>query len=154
MKAIRFTDLIAANRVAGQRVFIRVDFNVPQDDTGRITVAGHGETVVSAWYLSRLAIVTVTSPYANKTDPRVFTKAPRRNFIDELVMEKLQELNLPPSPRSDDGDFLRRAFLDTTGTLPSPEYRCALPILDMTRRSISSELLPRRFEIRTELLLL
>ena len=37
MKAIRFTDLIAANRVAGQRVFIRVDFNVPQDDAGRIT---------------------------------------------------------------------------------------------------------------------
>ncbi len=37
MKALRFTDLIAANRVAGQRVFIRVDFNVPQDDAGRIT---------------------------------------------------------------------------------------------------------------------
>ncbi len=91
------------------------------DDTGRITVAGHGETAVSAWYLSQLAIVTVTSPYANKTDPRIFTKAPRRNFIDELAMEKLQELNLPPSPRSDDGDFLRRAFLDTTGTLPSPD---------------------------------
>ena len=37
MKAIRFTDLIAANQVAGKRVFIRVDFNVPQDDQGRIT---------------------------------------------------------------------------------------------------------------------
>ncbi len=37
MNAIRFTDLIAANQVAGQRVLIRVDFNVPQDDSGRIT---------------------------------------------------------------------------------------------------------------------
>ncbi len=37
MNAIRFTDLIAANQVADQRVFIRVDFNVPQDDAGRIT---------------------------------------------------------------------------------------------------------------------
>ncbi|MBI5775518.1 MAG: DUF1553 domain-containing protein [Verrucomicrobia bacterium] len=90
------------------------------DDFGRVTVAGHGETAVSAWYLSQLAIVTVTSPYANKVDAKLFTKAPRRNFIDDLVMEKLRELNLPPSPRSDDGDFLRRAFLDTTGTLPSP----------------------------------
>jgi len=37
MNAIRFTDLIAANQVAGKRVFIRVDFNVPQDTDGRIT---------------------------------------------------------------------------------------------------------------------
>ncbi|MBP6223725.1 MAG: phosphoglycerate kinase [Rhizobacter sp.] len=37
MNAIRFTDLIAANQVAGKRVFIRVDFNVPQDADGRIT---------------------------------------------------------------------------------------------------------------------
>ena len=36
-------------------------------------------------------------------------------------MEKLRELNLPPSPRNDDGDFLRRAFLDTIGVLPTPE---------------------------------
>ncbi len=37
MKAILFTDLIAHREVAGKRVFIRVDFNVPQDDQGRIT---------------------------------------------------------------------------------------------------------------------
>lgn len=91
------------------------------DDAGRVTVAGNGETAVSAWYLSQLAIITVTSPYTNKVDAKLFTKAPRRNFIDDLVMEKLRELNLPPSPRSDDGDFLRRAFLDTVGVLPTPD---------------------------------
>jgi phosphoglycerate kinase len=37
MNVIRFADLVAAGRVAGQRVFIRADLNVPQDDTGRIT---------------------------------------------------------------------------------------------------------------------
>jgi phosphoglycerate kinase len=37
MNVIRFTDLIAAGKVKGQRVFIRADLNVPQDDTGRIT---------------------------------------------------------------------------------------------------------------------
>ena len=37
MNILRFTDLIAAGRVAGQRVFIRADLNVPQDDAGRIT---------------------------------------------------------------------------------------------------------------------
>jgi phosphoglycerate kinase len=37
MNVIRFSDLIAQGRVRGQRVFIRADLNVPQDDTGRIT---------------------------------------------------------------------------------------------------------------------
>ena len=37
MNVIRFADLVAAGRVAGQRVFIRADLNVPQDDAGRIT---------------------------------------------------------------------------------------------------------------------
>ena len=37
MNVIRFADLVAARRVAGQRVFIRADLNVPQDDAGRIT---------------------------------------------------------------------------------------------------------------------
>jgi phosphoglycerate kinase len=34
---LRFADLIAQGRVAGRRVFIRADLNVPQDDAGRIT---------------------------------------------------------------------------------------------------------------------
>jgi phosphoglycerate kinase len=37
MKVLRFSDLIAAGKVAGQRVFIRADLNVPQDDAGHIT---------------------------------------------------------------------------------------------------------------------
>lgn len=37
MNVIRFSDLCAQGKVTGQRVFIRADLNVPQDDTGRIT---------------------------------------------------------------------------------------------------------------------
>jgi phosphoglycerate kinase len=37
MNVLRFSDLIAQGRVRGQRVFIRADLNVPQDDAGRIT---------------------------------------------------------------------------------------------------------------------
>src|SRR6478752_7535389 len=37
MNILRFSDLIAQGKVAGQRVFIRADLNVPQDDAGRIT---------------------------------------------------------------------------------------------------------------------
>ena len=37
MNFIRFSDLCATGKVAGQRVFIRADLNVPQDDKGAIT---------------------------------------------------------------------------------------------------------------------
>jgi phosphoglycerate kinase len=37
MNVLRFTDLCAQGKVAAQRVFIRADLNVPQDDSGRIT---------------------------------------------------------------------------------------------------------------------
>jgi phosphoglycerate kinase len=37
MNVLRFSDLIAQGRVAGKRVFIRADLNVPQDDAGKIT---------------------------------------------------------------------------------------------------------------------
>jgi phosphoglycerate kinase len=37
MNILRLEDLVAQGKVAGQRVFIRADLNVPQDDTGRIT---------------------------------------------------------------------------------------------------------------------
>jgi phosphoglycerate kinase len=37
MKVLRFSDLVAAGKATGRRVFIRADLNVPQDDAGRIT---------------------------------------------------------------------------------------------------------------------
>ncbi|MEN9418632.1 MAG: hypothetical protein RI988_2252 [Pseudomonadota bacterium] len=37
MDVTRFADLVARGQVAGKRVFIRADLNVPQDDAGRIT---------------------------------------------------------------------------------------------------------------------
>ena len=37
MKVLRFSDLVAQGKVAGKRVFIRADLNVPQDDAGEIT---------------------------------------------------------------------------------------------------------------------
>ena len=37
MNILRFSDLVAQGKVAGRRVFIRADLNVPQDDAGNIT---------------------------------------------------------------------------------------------------------------------
>ena len=85
-------------------------------------VTGHGEGTVTAWYLSQLAIATVTVPYrAAASLAQAFAAFQPRNFIDERVLEKLRELNLPPSARCTDAEFIRRAFLDTIGVLPTPD---------------------------------
>ena len=88
---------------------------------GQVSIIGHGEGAVTAWFASRIVIARVTSPYANDVPPAVFAERTRRNFIDELVLAKLQRLDLPPSPPASDAEFLRRAYLDTIGTLPTAD---------------------------------
>lgn len=89
------------------------------DDNDNVKIVGRGESALSAWYLSRLAVATVTVPFDGKVDASIFVQAPHRNWIDDRVTEKLRELNLPPSPRCSDSDFIRRAYLDTIGVLPT-----------------------------------
>jgi len=90
-------------------------------DNGQAKVVGFGEGAITAWYLSRIDIATITVPFTNKLAKSTFTHAKRRNFIDELVLEKLQNLNLPPSPRCSDSEFIRRAYINATGVLPTAE---------------------------------
>jgi hypothetical protein len=41
--------------------------------------------------------------------------------VDVLLLKRLDALNIVASPRCDDLDFLRRAYLDVIGQLPTPE---------------------------------
>jgi hypothetical protein len=91
------------------------------DENGLVKVTGAGEGTVSAWYLSLLSVATVTVPQPGRLDEAVLASMKPRNFIDEQVLAKLRELNIPPSDRATDAEFLRRAFLDTLGVLPTPE---------------------------------
>ncbi len=117
------------------------------DDEGRVRVIGEGEGAITAWFLSRIAIGTVTVPFTNVVPAATFARAPKRNFIDELVNEKLRELNLPPSPRCTDGEFLRRAHLDTIGVLPTEaEARAFLADRSPKKRDALIEALLKRPE--------
>jgi hypothetical protein len=116
-------------------------------ERGEAKVAGFGEGAITAWYLSKIGIATVSVPYTNQVAPRVFTKAKKRNFIDEMVLEKLQSLNLPPSARCSDAEFIRRAYLDTIGKLPSEmEAREFLADKSSTKRDKLIEGLLKREE--------
>ena len=89
------------------------------DDAGVVSVIGPGEGAVTAWFGSRIVVSRITAPYAQEISPAVFVHSARRNFIDDLVLGQLRRLNLQPTDRCSDEVFIRRAYLDTIGTLPT-----------------------------------
>ncbi len=89
------------------------------DDDGAIKVAGPGETAISLWYQSNVAFARITNPYPNNIPGEVFDRSPRHNYIDELVIARLRELRITPSAQAGDAEFIRRAYLDAAGTLPT-----------------------------------
>jgi len=91
------------------------------DPAGTATVVGHGAGAVTAWFSSKIAVANVIAPFPHAVSPADYASAPRANVIDELNLAQLEQLHLKPSPPCDEATFLRRAFLDTIGRLPSPE---------------------------------
>jgi hypothetical protein len=89
------------------------------DDQGMVEIMGPGEGAIKVWCLNINALAFVSVPYANQVLSDVFASAERSSFFDEIILKKLESLNLPPSPLCDDATFLRRAYLDTIGVLPT-----------------------------------
>ena len=91
------------------------------DPAGGVSVIGHGAGGVTAWFSSQIAVATVIAPFPHAVSPADYASAPRANAIDEINLAQLEQLRLKPSPPCDEATFLRRAFLDTIGRLPTPE---------------------------------
>lgn len=89
------------------------------DDVGKVAVTGRGEAAITVWFASKVTVATISIPYEKPVPDEVFAQSARSNFIDELVLDKLKRLKIPPSGTASDGEFLRRAFLDTLGVLPT-----------------------------------
>jgi hypothetical protein len=89
------------------------------DDLGKVTVTGRGEAAITVWFASKVSVATISVPYEKQVPAEVFAASPRANFIDELVLDKLKRLNIPPSNSANDSEFLRRSYLDTLGVLPT-----------------------------------
>ncbi len=95
------------------------DATASVDDNGLVKMNGPGEAAVTLWYSSRVLYARLTVPYPNQVSASAYSDFPRRNFIDGLVLDKLRRLNIAPSALCSGSDFIRRAYLDATGTLPS-----------------------------------
>lgn len=86
-------------------------------DGGRVRAVSQGETTI----IIRTAAHTASARFGVISKPlQPHAPAPRYNFIDDYVFDKLSRFHLPPSPLSNDAEFLRRVCLDLTGTLPPP----------------------------------
>ena len=70
------------------------------NEDGRVTVSGHGEAAIIVSFGTKVTTLTITSPFANAVDASTFAKSPRNNFVDDLVLKKLELLRIPPSGTS------------------------------------------------------
>lgn len=80
-----------------------------------------GEAAIMARYEGHIAVCRVPIPHPEPVDAAVYAALPRRNFIDEHVWNKLEQLQLTPSAEAPDHKLLRRTYLDLIGRLPTSE---------------------------------
>ena len=90
------------------------------DENGKVSVVGKGDTDVVAFYDNGVVTVPVLAPVTDLAGPR-YPQVPTPTKIDELVVDKLRKLGVVPSDLCTDEEFLRRASLDATGSLPLAE---------------------------------
>lgn len=91
-------------------------FVVPKVN-GRIQREGFGETTVIVRFLDHQVPVRVA--FLPARPDFVWRDIEPNNRIDTFVFRKLEKLRIQPSPVCDETVFLRRAYLDLTGKIPS-----------------------------------
>ncbi|HMC10668.1 MAG TPA: DUF1549 domain-containing protein, partial [Pirellulaceae bacterium] len=85
---------------------------------GYATAIGKGQGAVMVRFEGQAAISLFVIPYADRVELAGWQS---NNFVDELAAAKFRELGIEPSPLCDDATFVRRAYLDAIGTLPTVE---------------------------------
>ncbi|HEX5483610.1 MAG TPA: DUF1549 domain-containing protein [Terriglobia bacterium] len=91
------------------------------DPQGLVTMHGYGEAPVTVWYLSHVTFARMRIPYPYDIQEAVYRDAPRHNYIDNYILTHLKALHIPPSRPATDAEFIRRAYLDAAGIVPTPK---------------------------------
>jgi hypothetical protein len=82
------------------------------------TLEMSGEAAIMARYQAQVAVLRVTVPLGAKIPDYKFEY---KTVVDRFTHKKWQELGMVPSGLCTDEQFIRRASLDITGTLPTPD---------------------------------
>ena len=111
---------------------------------GLVKAGARGE----AFVMARFATYTVGSQFITLPKGLKFEypPEPEANYVDTLVAAKLKKLRMSPSELCTDEVYLRRAYLDVVGLLPTPdEYRKFMDSKDPQKRAkLIDELLERK----------
>lgn len=88
-----------------------------------LLVAGEyvGEASIMARYMGHIATWNSAVVASRLHKPEDYKQLPQNNWIDDLIYQKLEQLDFWPSDLCDDSTFLRRLFLDSIGRLPRPD---------------------------------
>ncbi|MCS6850081.1 MAG: DUF1549 and DUF1553 domain-containing protein, partial [Gemmataceae bacterium] len=102
--------------------------------SGLVELRHSGEIAILCRYLDELQSVRLT--YLQPRPGFVWPNPPEANYVDSHVFAKLKMLNISPSPLCTDAEFVRRAFLDVCGILPTPaEAEAFLTSSDANKRA-------------------
>jgi len=93
------------------------DLVITMDDAGIATAKGRGEAYLMARF-GTFAVVSqvITLPAGLQMEWPGVTPY---NYIDELIFTKLRKLRIPPAELCSDEVFVRRAYVDVLGVLPT-----------------------------------
>src|SRR6266851_3961041 len=85
---------------------------------GEVEAKANGQTTIVVRTLGLVAALQV-GVTLNPSVPK--TTLQPANFIDQLVFQKLAQMNIEVSSEATDAEFLRRAYLDVVGLVPPPD---------------------------------
>jgi hypothetical protein len=89
------------------------------DERGLVKTLGmSGEAAIMARYQGMVAVFRATVPLGVKTPDWTFAE---KTVVDKFTAKKWKELGLVPSELCSDEVFIRRVYVDITGTLPTPK---------------------------------
>jgi hypothetical protein len=109
----------ARRDVAALAVYDPSSQMVKVDADGLVTAAKPGEVTVIVRFLERQAPVRLAFVPSR---PNFVSSNPKpRNIVDEHIFAKLRSLRINPSELCADSEFVRRAYLDVIGILPTAD---------------------------------
>lgn len=101
---------------------------------GQVSFHKRGSVAILCRYLHLIDNAKIA--YLREVPGFVWNNPPAANYIDEHVFAKLQQLQILPSDLCTDEEFVRRVFLDVTGTLPTiDEAKEFLADADVAKRA-------------------
>jgi hypothetical protein len=109
--------------------------------SGLVEFAQTGEVAILCRYLQELVSVRLT--YLETKPGFKWSSPPENNYVDKHIFAKLKLLNILPSDLCTDQEFIRRAYIDVCGILPTAEE---------TKRFLDSSDTHKRAQLIDELL--